>query len=364
MTATPDFVVSTGDFIAEWMEDAGVNGAELARRLGVSSKHVSELLAGKATLSAELAIALERVTGVPARLWNAYEAGYRDDLARRKTPGQIDAAYREAKQFPLAYLRKFGFITAPARDKARTVEQLLALLGVASFDAWRTTWTLGSVAYRRAAVGHDNAPALAVWLTLGERHVREHEVPEFDSERLRALIPVLRAATAGDPLEAVEQAVADLHEAGVVLCFVPAVPGLGIHGATRWINRRPVIQLSLLWKCDDQLWFTLFHELGHVLLHGDKALYLNGEKNHAEDEADAYASQVLIPDDDAKRLPPGRDVQAVRAFAAELGIAPSIVLGRVQHTTKDYAWGHELRHRLDFKPHTTREAHERETEQG
>jgi addiction module HigA family antidote len=97
MTTTPNYIVTTGDFITEWMEDAGINAAELARRLGVSRKHFSELLAGKAPLSANLAIALERVTGVPARLWNAYEAGYRDDLARRKTPEDVDAAYDQAK---------------------------------------------------------------------------------------------------------------------------------------------------------------------------------------------------------------------------------------------------------------------------
>lgn len=347
MAATPDYIVTTGDFITEWMDDAGINAAELARRLGVTPKHVSELLSGKAPLSHPLALALERVTGVGARIWNQYESGYRNDLARIQETAELEAQYGKATSFPLAYLRKWGAITAPAKERAETVRQLLSVLGVASLSAFETTWARGSVAYRRAAVGRDHAPALATWLALAERH---HDgldsLPAFDRDGLEALLSHLRASTSGEPVDAIENAVVELRKVGVVLCLIPAVPGLGIHGATRWLNGRPIIQLSLLWKSDDQLWFTLFHELGHVLLHGDKELYLNGDATHAEDEANAFASDLLIPPPFASRLPRTRDIAAVRALADELGIAPSIVLGRAQRETHDYAWGHGLKQKI------------------
>ena len=79
---TPGYVVGAGEHIAEWLGDNGINAAELARRLGVTPKHVSELLSGKAPLSHQMALALERVTGIPAHIWNLYEANYRNDLAR------------------------------------------------------------------------------------------------------------------------------------------------------------------------------------------------------------------------------------------------------------------------------------------
>jgi HTH-type transcriptional regulator/antitoxin HigA len=139
-----------------------------------------------------------------------------------------------------------------------------------------------------------------------------------------------------------------LRAVGVVLCLNPAIPGLRVHGATRWLNGHPVIQLSLLMKSDDQLWFTLFHELGRVLLHGHKELFLFGEPTAAEEQADRYASEVLIPKSARSRLPRRRDIGAVQALAAELGIAPSIVLGQVQRLTADYAWGHSLKVKLDW----------------
>lgn len=350
MTAVPDYLVTTGDFIAEWMEDEGINAAELARRLGVTRKHVSELLSGKASLSHPLALALERVTGVPARIWNQYESGYRSDLARIQESEELGAQYEHATAFPLGYLRKWGFVTAPARDRVETVRQLLALLGVASLDAFDATWAHGSVAYRRAAVGRDHAQALATWLALAERHHDGlRDIPAFDRAGLGELIPRLRASTSGDPVAAAVEGVSRLRDVGVVLCFIPAVPGLGIHGATRWLNGHPVIQLSVLWKSDDQLWFTLFHELGHVLLHGDKALYLNGETTAAESEADSYAADLLIPPEFVEQLPRSRDISAVEELAERLGIAPSIVLGRAQRETRDYAWGHGLKRKIEFR---------------
>lgn len=355
MTSTLNYVVTTGDFIAEWMEDEGINAAELARRLSVTPKHVSELLSGKAPLTYGLALSLERVTGVPARIWNLYEAGYRGALAREANEAELADQYEAAREFPLAYLRRYDFIHAPARDRAGTVRELLEILGVASLDAFRLTWSRGSVAYRRSAVGHDKAAALAVWLRLAERHHDGlRDLPTFDRRVLVSLVDDLRGLTTADPLVGLTEALERLRAAGVVLCVFPPVPGLGIHGATRWLNGHPVVQLSLLMKSDDQWWFTLFHELGHVLLHGDKELYLDADRTTDEDEADRYASDLLIPPEYLDRLPRHRDVAAVKALAEELGVAPSIVLGRTQRLSKDFAWGHALKRKVEWRPASRR----------
>jgi HTH-type transcriptional regulator/antitoxin HigA len=289
MADARDCTVTTGDFIAEWMADAGVNAAELARRLGVTPKHVSELLHGKAPLSARLALALEAVTGVPARTWIQHEAAYREDLARVAADKELAAQYAAAKAFPLQYLRDLGIITAPASDHAGTVRELLAFLGVASIDAWHATWAHGSVAYRRTTVSRRDAPKLAVWLTMAERQARNTPLPPYEESALLALMPRLHALTGNEPVAAIDEATRLLREVGVALCIVPAIPGLGIAGAARWVGGNPIVQLSLRPETDE-LWFTLFHELGHVLLLGDdKQLHLNGEAGDAEDAANAFA---------------------------------------------------------------------------
>ena len=234
--AHPDYVVPTGDFIEEWMEEEGINAAELARRLDVSRKHISELLRGKAPLSHDMALRLENTTGVPARIWNLHETGYQAALARQAADAKLIAQYDRAKEFPLGYLRKHSFITAPARDKAGTVRGLLQFFGISSMDAFQATWNQGAVAYRRSAVGHHDPHRLATWLRAAEQNCTPGDFPAYDRESLEAALPELRSLTVEDPVQAIQRAQALLRNCGVALTLVPAVPGLGTHGATRWIQ--------------------------------------------------------------------------------------------------------------------------------
>lgn len=349
MAVQPDYAVPTGEFIAEWMEDNSVNAAELSRRLGVSRKHISELLSGKASLSHDLALALERVTGVPARIWNQYEALYQEDRARLSSRKKLADQYEAARAFPLRYLRRHGYLEADARDRAGTVAGLLALFGVASVDAWHQTWERGSVAYRRTLIERERNEELATWLVLGERAAAVDSLPDYDEAALKGLLSQLRSLTREDPSTYLDRAVDMLAEVGVSLCFVPAVPGLGVYGATRWLDGHPIIQLSLRGRTDDQLWFTVFHEIGHVLLHSRGGLYLDSDHDAAEADADRFAADTLIPPDVVEWLPRSRNIAAVREIAESIGVAPGVVLGRIHRETGDFAWGHQLKQRFEFR---------------
>ena len=355
--ALPDYAVSPGDFIQEWLEENDVNAAELARRLDVTPKHVSELLSGKAPLSAALSIALERVTGTPAKLWNRTEAIYREDLARLAECENLEAQYDEAKLFPLSYLRKFGFLTATAQDKVGTVRELLQLLRIGDLGAVEATWLNPKVAYRKTKLNTDKSYEQAMWLALGEHAAGNEELPDFDREGLERLIPKLRSLTAEPkPVESLDKVKELLNEVGVAFALIPPIPGFGVYGATRWIAEHPLVQLSVRGKSDDQLWFTLFHELGHVLLHGHKTVFVQGTEGKEEDEADNFASRTLIPQEFVHRIPTSRNLAAVQELAHELGIAPSIVLGQAQRITKDYKWGHSLKVKLEWGSATEKAA--------
>ncbi|WP_369371460.1 ImmA/IrrE family metallo-endopeptidase [Promicromonospora sp. Populi] len=349
MTMQRDYAVATGEFIAEWLEDNDMSAAELSRRLGVSRKHVSELLSGKVGLSHDSALGLESVTGVPARRWNQIEALYQEDRARLNAESVLRAQYERATKFPLAYLRKWGLITATAHDKAELVRQLSTFFGVADLDAWYSTWSSGAVAYRKVAVRSACPESLSTWLAIGEQRVEILELPPHNHEELRSAIPYLRALTREDPNTYISRARDILSRAGVAFVIVPPIPGLGVFGATRWIHSRPLVQLSLRGKTDDQLWFTLFHELGHVLLHPHNGLYLAVERDVLEREADTFAAESLIPTEYEDLLPRGRNKGAIKKLAEQLGVSPGIVLARAQRLTDDYAWGHDLKVHFEFE---------------
>ncbi len=125
--------------------------------------------------------------------------------------------------------------------------------------------------------------------------------------------------------------------AGVAVAFVPELPNTGVSGATRRPGKdKALIQLSLRYKTDDHLWFTFFHEAGHILKHG-KAVFLeassNGLNDEREAEADAFAVGFLIPRAkfQAFAAQPRPTEAAIRKFAQNVGVAPGIVVGRLQH---------------------------------
>ncbi|MEH2311447.1 MAG: HigA family addiction module antitoxin [Nostoc sp.] len=81
-TFTPDWVSPPGDTIADILEERDWTQVQLAERLGYSTKHISQLINGKAPINEETALKLERVLGSTAAFWLKREAQYRAGLAR------------------------------------------------------------------------------------------------------------------------------------------------------------------------------------------------------------------------------------------------------------------------------------------
>src|SRR5207249_2637781 len=78
----PDHAVPPGETLAEVLEARGMSQAELSRRTGISTKHINQIIAGSAPITAETALKLERVTGLPAHFWATLEADYEVQVVR------------------------------------------------------------------------------------------------------------------------------------------------------------------------------------------------------------------------------------------------------------------------------------------
>jgi Zn-dependent peptidase ImmA (M78 family) len=124
---------------------------------------------------------------------------------------------------------------------------------------------------------------------------------------------------------------------GVAVVFVAELPKTHLSGATQWLSpEKALIQLSCRHKSDDHFWFTFFHESGHILLHGKKDVFIeeqNGSNDAQEKEADAFASQTLVPPPKMKAFLDdwAGDEATLLNFAKSLGIAAGIVVGQLQH---------------------------------
>lgn len=352
---SPDYAVPPGATVADLLEEREMTQTDLARRLGVSLKHVNQIINGAASISAELALGLEKVFGISAGFWLNRESLHQADLARRGEHRQLAKAEAWAKQFPLAELKRRDFIPRDAKG-AELVASLLQFFGIASPSQWADP----TVAFRKSLKFESDPYALSAWLRAGELGATEIECDSFDSDRFLGALEEARSLTRLRPEEWQPRLKEACADAGVCVVVVPAFSRARANGATRWLSpSKALIQLSLRYRWEDIFWFTFFHEAGHVLLHRKRGVFVEPTSRRViegaskdirrdEAEADRFAARTLIPskyDRLLKRL----SLPEMPAFAEQLGIAPAIVVGRLHHDgLLPYNRGNELRRRFAF----------------
>lgn len=335
----PDWAVPPGDVLLEVLEERGMTQSELARRTDRPVKTINEIVKGKAAITVETAIQFERALGVSARFWNNLETNYREAIARQESRRELEKEGAWADRFPLKELARYGLIRRQA-SKAETVSEILAFFRVSSRSAWEKQWQGPRAAFRASPASHSSPEAVAAWLRWGEIQASSVACAPFNSGGFRDLMGAGRRLTELEPISAaLEELAHSCAQYGVALVVTPELPGAPLSGATRWIaSNKVLIQLSLRYKSDDQLWFSLFHEAGHVLLPQRRQDFVDaleggsGDRG-AEDAADEFARDELIPPDEYRALIRAESFteNAIRAFGRRVGVAPGIVVARLQH---------------------------------
>jgi HTH-type transcriptional regulator/antitoxin HigA len=327
------------------LEERGLSQAELARRLDRPVKTINEIVKGKAMIMPETALQLERALGAPAGFWLARESAYREWLARDRANDDLERWTEWPKELPLKEMVLCRWIGRPA-TKADAVEHCLRFFGVATVEAWRETYERPLAAFRASTKIKSRSGAVAAWLRQGEIEAGRVECNPFDARALEAALPQLRSLTReSDPAKFEPSLARACRDCGIAVVFVPGPAGCTASGAARWLSTdKTLVQLSVRYKTNDQLWFTFFHEVGHVLKHGRNLVFVDElgsrESDRQEAEANEFARDLLIP---AKWSTSLKSVDhtkaAVASLAERIGVAPGIVVGRMQRE-KILPWTH------------------------
>jgi HTH-type transcriptional regulator/antitoxin HigA len=342
LTWEPAEVSPPGETLLDLIEERGIAQSELARRMGRPPNAINEIVLGAKEITEDTALELERVLGTPAHFWLARESRYREFLARRRDARRAPDRLAWLDTLPLKEMQVGGHLPAgrlTAAFKPTLIDAALRFFGVASPEGWEKQYLTVQAAFRRSnpAKQTDNA-AITAWLRLGEIESQRCETAPFSAEKLQANLKAMRSLSVKSATEIGAGLKTLCAEAGVVLLFVPAFRGTHVTGVARWLGDRPLIQLSLLGKWNDIFWFNFFHEVGHVLRHPKRAVFLDDASSgdalvsKEEQEANQFAADVLITPADRKTLGQiGLTTPAVQAFAQQIDIHPGIVVGALQH---------------------------------
>jgi addiction module HigA family antidote len=337
----PDKVSLPGATLLDILEDRGMTQSELAARTGRPLKTISEIINGKAAITSETALQLERVLGTPAEFWSNRESNYRAYLARLKELESLEAQKGWIKQFPIKAMRQRGWLQDCGGTVTGQMISLLNYFGVASPEQWEAGWTERRLAFRKAMNLKADIGAISVWLRQGEIEAERNRCQPFNKDRLLESLDKIRELTLErDPSVFIPNLTKICADCGIAIVFVRPFPRVPVYGASCWLNPdKALVQLSLRGKTADTLWFTIFHEIGHIVKHSKKEIFIeidgkHENKSQEELEADEYASETLIPSSLLKAWLNEKHKltsKIISDFAKELNVAPGILVGRLQH---------------------------------
>lgn len=328
MKSTKTIATPPGATIREQLEDRGMTQKEFALRMDLSEKHVSKLINGEVHLTPDVALRLEFVLGIPAKYWNNLEAIYREKCARVQAENEMAQDIEIAKQFPYAEMAKMGWIPS-SRNWTEKVNYLRSFFGVAKLcmlDQLR----IPGIAYRRTGSNERSDYALAAWAQQVRIEAREREVDSINIGKLESLLPAIRALTLESPALYCPKLQDIMAQCGIALVFLPHIKRTFLHGASFLDSNKVVMGLTARGRDADRFWFSLFHEIAHILK--GHIAKVGGTTEEDERDADAFAAETLIPQSALHAFCERNvfTVETVTAFAEEIGVHPGIVVGRLQ----------------------------------
>ncbi len=332
-----DFIVAPGEIIKEYLDARGLTQKEVSKRTGVSERHLSQLLNGKTRLTEDMALKLEKVMpDVPASFWLNYEVKYQEYLAREREEAHLEEL--DLKEIA----KRFHFKEVFPRTSMSLVEQaaaMLKILGVSDFDRYMTAIPGGMEFMQDGG----NSEAVAVWLGLCKEEIETQNKDLSDTQYSRELLEsslgrLKKIALNPDVNGSIKSARKFLNRCGVYLVEHEAISNAKVRGVLTTYLGHPAIFISKRYKTHDHVWFTVVHELAHLLFHYDpKQQIVSMEElaseEHKDEEANAFARRFFVDLDEyesfvaAGHFTEGR----IREFSSSQRVDPGITVGFLQH---------------------------------
>lgn len=341
-----DWFSRPGDSLLAAMQRKEVAPSAVAARLG-GMDQLRSLLAGTAEIDERIAAAIGEMVGGSVHFWITRQQNYDRDLMRAIAAVSDDEAEIWLASIPAPGAGARGKLNAEKRHSE--LKRRLAFFGVGTLGAWQGKYGRDREAtlFRSSTALTSDDGAISLWLRQGELIAALAETAPWNPVALEGrLAAIKQLSLIGQPARFLPKLKVLLAEAGVALVVQRAPKECKANGASRLITpERAMILLSFRFRSDEQFWFTLFHEIGHLLLHGAKAFVDEEEmpEDDCEREANSFAAGLIVPPHRQAEFDAlGMRYKDITRYAIGAQVAPGLVLGQLQHR------GRVPRNRLTF----------------
>ena len=321
-----------GHILRRELEARGWSQRDLASILGRPVQAIAEIACGAKQITPETAVALGAAFGTSAEFWTNLESNYRLALTQQGNTSSDEVA-RKARLYglvPVRELIKRGWIKA-SKNIEELERSVCEFFGISHIDEEPKL----IVNLRHSVRDGSQAASQRAWVRRVEVLAQARQIGPFDAKKLEGAIGSLRS------LALLEKGVARvpgvLEGLGVRFVVVPHLTHTKLDGAAAFVRGGATVALTMRYDRIDYFWFTLFHELAHLVLeHRGGYLDEAHDDEEIDDEeraANERAGSWLVSDAALRNFLQrcgGRPSRvAIEEFAAERALHAGIVVGRL-----------------------------------
>lgn len=291
-----------GTTLREKLDEMGMSVKEFAVRTSKPEKTINAVLMGDSSLTPDMAVAFEQITMIPAHMWLNLQRNYDEFVARQKRESILtdEVTIAWAKHFPYSIMAKLGWVPT-TRNANEKITNLLAFFKITTANAWANLFLNQALKseFRLSLSGTKDPHAISAWLRQGEIMAESFQTKNnYSADLLKQHLALMVQLAQMQHIDYAKQLKELCSEAGVKLIFISHIPHAPVNGCARWIDDSPCVLMTDRQKSNDVFWFSFFHEIGHILLHGKKDVFLEDkeyldQQKEKEMEADRFASEIL-----------------------------------------------------------------------
>lgn len=319
-----------GYYIEEIVEESGLTQEDFAKRLDTTPKNLSLLVRGEQSLSIDMAMKLSRMLGTSVHYWMNLQNAYDVLIAESRWEGELAEEQKVFRYFDYKHFRDHYGLPDLPRNIDQQMKQVREFLNVSTLSVFTKRDMAVSFRSSAEALTEGNIIKANVMVQIAINQALNTEAPKFDKKKFEDAVEY--ALTLTENHEEFYPLIRDAFlQTGVIFVILPNISGSKINGATKKIGDHILLMVNDRRLNADTFWFTLFHEIGHVV-NGDYGVSFEREIGECEESADQYAADRLIPPDQYQIFLARNklDLHDIKVFASQIGRDPGIVLGRLQ----------------------------------
>jgi HTH-type transcriptional regulator/antitoxin HigA len=291
----PFINIGPGDIIKRDLEALNWTQGDLAMIIGMSNKAINEIITNKTPINIETAKLLGKAFGQSPQFWINADTQYRLRL-REENKKEREAEIKALiyKHMPIREMIKKGWINNYTTIDDLT-EEVKKFWGMEEIDfSFMEKEELPNFRKSDAYFQYNKFYALC-WYEMAKKSAKLFQTRPYSKKKLEELANKLYHFTDMD--NGIEKFTGELYNAGVKFLVLNHLQKTYLDGASFYDNDNPVIVYTLRYDRIDHFWFTIAHEIAHILLHLEKGSYfmdnLESLDTAIERKADRFASKIL-----------------------------------------------------------------------